>query len=412
MKNILYLSYDGMTDPLGQSQVLPYLIGLTKEGYRFTLVSCEKKERFEQKKSIIQLICTTNSIDWHPIHYTKTPPVLSTIYDIHKLNKKVKQLHKVKNFSLIHCRSYITALIGLGFKQKHGVKFLFDMRGFWADERIDGKIWSKNKFPYNKIYNFFKKKELVFVNQSDAIVSLTHEGKKEILSWNNVTIKPSNITVIPTCADLDLFDYSKTSNEEYIKIKNEFNLIDSNYILTYLGSLGTWYMVKEMIDFFTTLKSIKPSAKFVIYTADDFNIAKTIINDKNLNPNDFIFKTLNRNEVANYLSIADLSISFITPLYSKKASSPTKMGELLGMGVPIVCNNNVGDVEKIITENNCGTIVREFNHNAYLNALKELEQNLTINKEELRKGAQAVFSLEKGITDFLTVYTNILDGEK
>ena len=41
-KNILYLSYDGMTDPLGQSQVLPYLIGLTKEGFTFHIISFEK----------------------------------------------------------------------------------------------------------------------------------------------------------------------------------------------------------------------------------------------------------------------------------------------------------------------------------------------------------------------------------
>ena len=47
-KHILYLSYDGMTDPLGQSQVLPYIIGLTKAGYSFHLVSFEKPDRYNQ----------------------------------------------------------------------------------------------------------------------------------------------------------------------------------------------------------------------------------------------------------------------------------------------------------------------------------------------------------------------------
>ena len=35
----LYISYDGMTDPLGRSQVLPYLEGLAKRGHEITLVS-------------------------------------------------------------------------------------------------------------------------------------------------------------------------------------------------------------------------------------------------------------------------------------------------------------------------------------------------------------------------------------
>ena len=42
---VLYISYDGMTDPLGQSQVLPYLEGLAKKNYAITLISFEKEER-------------------------------------------------------------------------------------------------------------------------------------------------------------------------------------------------------------------------------------------------------------------------------------------------------------------------------------------------------------------------------
>jgi len=45
---VLYISYDGMTDPLGQSQVISYLAGLSRKGYRIHLLSSEKKNRFAQ----------------------------------------------------------------------------------------------------------------------------------------------------------------------------------------------------------------------------------------------------------------------------------------------------------------------------------------------------------------------------
>ena len=46
--NVLYLSYDGMTDPLGQAQVIPYLQELSsKHGHTYTLISFEKKERYD-----------------------------------------------------------------------------------------------------------------------------------------------------------------------------------------------------------------------------------------------------------------------------------------------------------------------------------------------------------------------------
>jgi len=52
MKNVLYISYDGMTDPLGQSQVLPYLVNLSASGYNFTILSCEKKKKYKKNKEI------------------------------------------------------------------------------------------------------------------------------------------------------------------------------------------------------------------------------------------------------------------------------------------------------------------------------------------------------------------------
>ena len=50
-KKVLYITYDGMTDPLGQSQVLPYLVGLSEKGYKFTILSFEKKERLCPRSS-------------------------------------------------------------------------------------------------------------------------------------------------------------------------------------------------------------------------------------------------------------------------------------------------------------------------------------------------------------------------
>ena len=181
--NILYLSYDGMTDPLGQSQVLPYLVGLTSKGFRFHIISFEKEDRFSKYREEIQAICDQNGIIWHPISYTKKPPLLSTLWDVSRMRNKAFELHRVFNFSLIHCRSYLSALVGQKMQRKWGTKFLFDMRGFWADERIDGNIWSLNNPVFKLVYNFFKRKEKEFFLESDYVVSLTYNGKNEIISW-------------------------------------------------------------------------------------------------------------------------------------------------------------------------------------------------------------------------------------
>ena len=163
-----------MTDPLGQSQVLPYIEGLSKQGYQFTLISCEKPEAYKQNKEVVESICKRSNIDWHPSFYTKTPPVISTIKDIRGLSKKAFQLHEQKHFSMVHCRSYLASLIGLKMKLQLGVKFLFDMRGFWIDERLDGNQWNF-KNPISKlVYRFFKKKEKQFLENADYTMCLTY----------------------------------------------------------------------------------------------------------------------------------------------------------------------------------------------------------------------------------------------
>ena len=129
-KNILYLSYDGMTDPLGQSQVLPYLIGLTKEGFNFHIISFEKQHRFEMNKDHIQKICDDSNIIWHPNSYTQKSPLFTTIWDVYRMKKLAKKLNKDSQFHIVHCRSYISALVGLSMKKQYGTKFIFDMRCF------------------------------------------------------------------------------------------------------------------------------------------------------------------------------------------------------------------------------------------------------------------------------------------
>ena len=76
-----------MTDPLGQSQVLPYLVALSERGYQFTILSFEKPARFEKEKAIITDITRKAGINWIPLTYTKNPPVLSKMYDRWRLKK-------------------------------------------------------------------------------------------------------------------------------------------------------------------------------------------------------------------------------------------------------------------------------------------------------------------------------------
>ncbi len=398
---VLYISYDGLTDPLGQSQVLPYLINLAEQNYEIHILSTEKNESFLKNREIIQELCNYSGINWSWIIYTKKPPILSTIYDVRFLFKKAVALHKNLNFDIIHCRSYIPAIVGLKMKQKYGVKFLFDMRGFWADERVDGDIWNLKFLPFKKVYDYFKKKEKDFLLNADQVISLTYNGKLEIRSWNYLKGKSDNISVIPCCADLNHFDFNTNPRDE--TIKSNLNIPEENKVICYLGSIGTWYMMEEMLDYFVQHLKRYPKTSFLWITKDD---PRKIINSaKERGIENYIYiKSAERKQLPNLLSICDASIFFIKPLYSKKASSPTKMAELLGMGIPIICNSDVGDTDEIIKKENLGIVLDGFTESDYSLAVKKFGELLQTPKDHLRNKSIQHFSLVEGVQKYHRVY--------
>jgi glycosyltransferase involved in cell wall biosynthesis len=402
---ILFVSYDGLTDPLGQSQVLPYLLNLSKLGYEITILSTEKEDNFYKNKELIASICNGSGIRWEYVFYTKNPPIISTIRDVFSLKKKARALQKELSFKIIHCRSYIAALIGVYMKRKYTIKFLFDIRGFWADERVDGGIWNLNNPAFKLVYNYFKKKEKAYFLSADAAVSLTHNGKSEIISWDYMKNINYDISVIPCCADLNYFNYKK--NIENVDVKNELGISAGNKVICYLGSTGTWYMIDEMLDYFKVHVEKYPNTSFLWITKD--NPAKILEKSKERGiESKIVIKGSERKELPQLLSICDASIFFIKPLYSKKASSPTKMAELLGMGIPLICNTGVGDTDEILKKENVGLVTQEFTKRSYRELVESFDNLLSIPKSKLRSVAQKYFSLETGVKQYAEIYKKIL----
>lgn len=406
-KKILYLSYDGMTDNLGQSQVIPYLIELTKMGFEFTILSFEKKEKYKSNKKHISEILKKAKINWFPISYTSNPPVLSTLIDIRKMIQTAKKLHRQENFSLLHCRSYISAFAGVFMKKKYGVKFLFDMRGFWADERVDGKIWSLKNPIFNSIYKFFKSQEIKYLKLSDYTISLTKNAKKEMHNWKQIKQHSIRIKVIPCCADFSHFDFEQLKNDEREKARKELKIEKDDFVLSYLGSVGTWYMLEEMLDFFKILLQKKENAKFLFISGDKKNSILSRAKEKNIDINKIVTISLSREKVPVYLSLSSISIFFIKPLYSKKASSPTKLAEIMSLGIPVICNGGVGDLEEIIAETKAGLIVKNFSEESYIEVIKKIDNLLIISKKGIRESAEKKFSLSVGTSLYGEVYKEL-----
>lgn len=395
-----------MTDPLGASQVMPYLCGLSALGHEIFLMSFEKEGRMERGRDAVKKTLDGAGIQWFPQAYTAKPPVISTLRDVRTAKREAQAIIEAHNIQCLHCRSYIAALVGLHFQKKKNIPFLFDMRGFWADERVDGKLWNLRNPLYRAVYNYFKKKEKAFLAQSAHIVSLTDAGKEEMLTWHIADVSAAKITVIPCCTDTELFK-PITDQPLLSDYRKSLNLLPDQPVISYLGSMGTWYLSGAMFDFFRVFLNTYSNAVFLLITQDDPAGVIKLAGVHGVPETALRIRPATRNEVPALLSLSHANLFFIQPVFSKKASSPTKMGESLSVGVPVICNDGVGDCSRILNAGKAGLVVKELNTAAYEATVQQFENIRALSADGVRNLALQQLSLTEGIRRYQQIYTLI-----
>jgi glycosyltransferase involved in cell wall biosynthesis len=306
-EGVLYISYDGMLEPLGQSQVLAYLERLAS-GRRIHLISFEKAEDWkdEARRDAVRRRIAEAGIEWHPLRYHKSPSAPATAYDIAIGAAQAIAIARRHKLGIVHARSYVAAMMALAVKRMTGAKFLFDMRGLWADERVDGGLWPRN----GRLYRVAKAQERRFLLAADHVVTLTHASEAEIRSFDYLQGQAPPISVIPTCADLDLFTIQGPPQRE-------------PFTLGYVGSFGTWYLLNELLLVFSMVRELKPGARLLIVNRNEHQLIRDKLEQNRTDPSTVEIVAADHHEVPRQIARMSAGTAFIKPAYSKIASAPT-----------------------------------------------------------------------------------------
>jgi len=212
--------------------------------------------------------------------------------------------------------------------------------------------------------------------------------------------------VIPCCTDMDHF--TLTDQQSRQRARKILGIEEDYFVLSYLGSIGTWYMLEEMLLFFKQLKKKYGKAKFLILTHSHADQIFSKADSLDVDKTDLILKEATRIEVPQLLKASDVNISFIRPVYSKISSSPTKLGEVLSMGIPVIVNAGVGDVQSITEYTGGGYVLKDFSENAFAKAIDTMPQWMHTDPKEIRAKAEHFYSLQRGIELYRKCYAELL----
>ena len=375
--------------------MLAYLEKLANEN-EILLISFEKKDCFsdQDRRETLRARLLAASIIWIPLRYHRSPKIIATGVDIILGTSVAICISLIRRPNLVHARSYVPALIALAIKRVIGARFVFDMRGFWADERTDGGLWQED----SPLYRLTKWFERLFLVSADHIITLTHSSLVPLRKMHpNVKGLPP-ISVIPTCVDLDRF--SPVSG----MISRE------GFTLGYVGSVGTWYLLDEMLLVFKALLRCRKDARLLFINQNQRAMVQTAAANAGIDPSRIEITSAAFPDVPNLINRMDAGLMLIKPCFSKIASAPTKLAEYLACGVPCLGNVGVGDVEQILESHHVGVALKRFDP---LSIDQAVERMLILVDDpqtsiRCRTTAEKFFSLEEGVFRYSNVYKSFL----
>ncbi|MGI9103740.1 MAG: glycosyltransferase family 4 protein [Terriglobales bacterium] len=402
---ILYISYFGVQKHLVQTQVVPYLRELAAAGCQVVLLSFEEstgdRAAAQRERERLAKLLTEYGIAWHALRYHKRPSLPATIYDVVAGTVYAAGLMLRRRFDVVHARSHVPAVIALCLKSLFGVRMVFDLRGVMAEEYVDAGRWRQGGIAYR----LTKWTETRALRSADGIVMLTHNIREALMERSpELRKRRGDIEIIPCCVMTD--KYHPRLREPSRKRLG----LEDKKVMAYVGSLGSWYMMEAMAQAFAEFRNMDPSAHFLIITQSEYELITTPLRALGVPESAYTVMTAPVEEVPGLLIAADFAISFIQPCFSKRSSSPTKIGEYLAAGLPILTNAGIGDVDEIVTGEQVGVLVDGFDPGSYqaaLTAVATLLNDGTI-QARCRETAERRFAMHGvGREGYLRVYRRL-----
>ncbi len=399
---VLYLCWNSLDEPLVHSQVLNYLEGLARKGWHFTLVTPEtgrsRQWLAEKKQWIGQRF--GEAVQWQPAIVPKVLDRTGTLGKLWQMGRQIRKVINTQPVQLIHARSYLPAGLASQVAKKHAIPWVFDARGLWVDEKVDkGGLRTRGM-----MYSWLKRKEKMLYAQASAWVLLANTGI-EALRRQGLLPGVRPLKVIPTCVDTAAFVPKPQSRAEAGHPQLAKRIVC-------VGSVGPGYLGREVFRLFALAQKHYPDFQCELCTRSDRQLVHRLARETGVDWQHLRIYSAPADKMPAVLAAGGIGVSFITPTPSKQASCPTKVGEYLACGMPVIYNPGIGDMDEVLGHGSVAVPCHEFSQESLQAALAQAvalfeSENA---RKQCRQLAIDYFSLDKGVAAYDALYQAVLEG--
>lgn len=373
---LTYLTFDSLDEGVGASQVLPYVEGLAGRGMDVTLHSFEKSP----PAGAVRARLDAAGVRWVP-HPFGAPGAAGG------LRRVARGAAAVRGAGLVHARSDLAAASALCARRR---SWLWDMRSFWADERIELGLLRAGA-PEERV---LRRVERGAARSAGRIVTLA-AAAVPVLATRHGQATADKVRVVTTCVDLARFARRPPPPAEPVR-------------LLLSGTLNDRYDVPAMVRLAEALARRRPVELHVLCPepgrwGELLHRAGAVVG------------RARPEEMPGHVAAAHAGLSVLrtSPSVASRASMPTKIGELLACGRPVVVSRQLGDMEDIVQRFDCGVVLAGDGEEELARAAAELGRLVDdpATAARCRAAAEAHFDLERAVDALVEAYREVVSPE-
>lgn len=330
---VVYLTFDGILQPLGHSQVLRIVAGLAARGFDYEIVSLEREADLADPRRVeaMRRLVREAGIAWSPIRYAVGG------YARNVAGALAALLRAAPRAALVHARSYVAAGVARTAMAATRVPYLFDARGYWIDERREAGI----HFRGARSEALARRVERNLYRESAGVVALTELMAADVRDGRFGPFGSRPSIAIPTCADYDEF-----------RIREDVGATDppdpalaGKLVVGIIGSINFSYHTDQSFELARRILERRSDAVLLVASSqkDEMRARAT---QAGIPSERLVLRSIPHAEMARWTRHVDVTPHLLVETPAKRGSMPTKLAELFASGVRplhVGCNTEVTD---------------------------------------------------------------------
>lgn len=408
--SILYVTFDGVLQPLAFSQVARVITALAKRGFRYRLLSVERKSDLADTARVgrVKDLLSDAGIVWTTVAADLEGSARRSSETLARVGAAALWTASHERLSLVHARGYQAGAIARALRRMTGVPYLFDARGCWIEERSD---WFARSVPYA----LGKFVERGLYRDAAAVVTLTELHANDVIEGAFGKREASSVLAIPTCADYSEFtifaDRPARPTSATIVPAEVRHRLDGRAVLGIVGALNRSYLVEPTLALVKLVCDLMPHAHLLVLTQQqraytELLAARGIATDR------ATVASARHDDMPSWLPWVDWGLLLLADTIAKRGSMPTKLAEFFASGVRPVAYGCNSEMTNWVRRAGSGIVLDSIEYGDLLNATRSIVDS-TPNIDALRHARQVTahhFSLSSGVERYESLLRSLLSS--